>query len=51
MYKSTKRELLEARENEHGIERLTIAVEHLSDILDNRDRKRLNDTGDKYNLK
>jgi hypothetical protein len=45
MYKySTKRELLKARETGHGIRRLTITVEHLCDLLDDRDRKQLNNS-------
>ncbi|WP_156095930.1 hypothetical protein [Methanobacterium sp. SMA-27] len=45
MYKyPTKRELLEARKTKPFGERLVMAVEHLCDILENRDRKQLNDS-------
>jgi hypothetical protein len=44
MYKyPTKREILEARETKPCMERLAIALEHLCDILEDRDRKRLNE--------
>lgn len=45
MYKyPTKRERLEARITKSLDERLIIAIEHLCDIFDDRDSKRLNDS-------
>lgn len=44
MYKYlTKRELLEARKTKSLDERLVIAVEHLCDMFEDRNRKELND--------
>ena len=45
MYKYlTRRERLEARETKSLEERLVIAVEHLCDMFEDRDRKQLKDS-------
>jgi len=45
MYKyPTRRELLEARKTKSSLERLVIAVEHLCDIFEDRERKRHKDS-------